>query len=76
MFSIYRLTYFHIYSPVRSGQVRSGSVCLEQFGTIEPRCRDGMDGWISLTSLTTRSPDGDNNGSDDSDASDGVVDGK
>ena len=59
MFSIYRLTYFHIYSPVRS----------------EPRCRDGMDGWISLTSLTTRSPDGDNNGSDDSDASDGVVDG-
>ena len=38
------------------GSVLKGS---EQFGTIKPKCRDGMDG-ISLTSLTTRSPDGDN----------------
>ena len=42
----------------RVGSVLNG---LEQLGTVKPKCR--MDGWdgISLTSLTTRSPDGDKN---------------
>ena len=47
---------------VRCGCFRSSLKGLEQFGTLKPKCR--RPGWldgISLTTLTSRSPDGDNN---------------
>ena len=43
---------------VRCGCVRSSLKGLEQFGTLKPKC--SRPAGISLTSLTARSPDGDN----------------
>ena len=42
------------------GGIRSSLKGLEQFGTPKPKCC-GLDGWISLTSSASRSPDSDNN---------------